>query len=141
MPSAFHPILLYDGICGLCHRLVQFILKRDHRDRFRFTALQSDFAEQVLHRQNATLGERNTICVVLDWEQPGERLVTHSDAVIVVLAELGGGWGMLAALLRLGPRLVRDWGYRFVARHRYQMFGKYEVCFLPEEKYREKFLD
>jgi predicted DCC family thiol-disulfide oxidoreductase YuxK len=136
-----NPILLYDGVCGLCDRLVQFVLKRDARGKFRFAALQSEFAARVLRRHDVKPEELDTVYMVLDFELSGERLTARSDATICIFRELGGFWGVMAGLMRLVPRALRDWGYNRVARNRYRVFGKYDACVLPGEKYRERFLD
>lgn len=139
--SLSNPVILYDGVCGLCNRLVQFVLKHDSQDRFRFASLQSDFAAKLLRRHGADPGELDTMYVVLDYAQAGEQLASRSAAAIVVLRELGGIWGILGGLLQLLPKALRNWGYNLVARHRYRIFGKYESCPLPEEKHRGRFLD
>ncbi len=142
MPSSrSNPVILYDGVCGLCNRLVQFVLKRNSQDRFRFASLQSDFSARALRKHGADPGDLDTMYVVLDYALPEERLASRSDAAIVVLREIGGVWGALGQLLRLLPKSLRNWGYNLVARHRYRVFGKYESCPLPEEKQRGKFLD
>ena len=74
-------------------------------------------------------------------EEPGERLTARSDAVIAVLRKLGGFWAVVAFLLRALPKSLRDWGYDLIARSRYRIFGKHDRCVLPEEKYRDRFLD
>jgi predicted DCC family thiol-disulfide oxidoreductase YuxK len=139
--SSPNPIILYDGVCGLCNRLVQFILKHDSRDRFRFASLQSDFASQLLQRHGAAPGDLDTMYVVLDHELAEERLVSRSEAGVLVLRELDGGWATLGAMLRLLPAWLRNWGYNLIARNRYRIFGKYDSCPLPSEKDRRKFLD
>jgi predicted DCC family thiol-disulfide oxidoreductase YuxK len=136
-----NPIILYDGICGLCNRLVQFVLNEDPQDRFRFASLQSDFAAQMLRRHGSVAEGLDTMYVVLDHGLPGERLASRSEAAVVVLRELGGGWSALGVALRVLPEWLRNWGYRLVARNRYRVFGKYDSCPLPSEKDRRKFLD
>jgi len=140
MPAS-HPIILYDGVCGLCNRLVQFVLRHDSRDRFLFAALQSDFANRVLRQHAATAEELDTVYVVLDHALRGERLASRSDAAVVVLKELGRGWSVLAGVLRLFPGWLRNWAYNLVARNRYRIFGKHDSCPIPSEKDRSKFLD
>jgi predicted DCC family thiol-disulfide oxidoreductase YuxK len=136
-----HPIILYDGVCGLCNRFVQFVLKHDSHDRFRFAALQSNFAACILHRHGAAPADLDTMYVVLEHALQAERLASRSDAAIVVLQELGGGWGALRLVLKVLPRWLRNWGYNLVARNRYRIFGKYDTCPLPAENDRRKFLD
>ena len=167
-----HPILLYDGVCGLCNRMVQFVLRRDPGGVFRFASLQSSLAGRVLARHGADAGDLDTVYVVVHAEQADEELLARSDAVIFVLRHLGEAslrlagpfsfaqgrlakapvptqagatatafWRVAGALLRIVPRAVRDWGYGVVARYRYRVFGRYDVCPLPSEDTRWRFLD
>lgn len=138
--TKFNPIILYDGVCGLCNRLVQFVLKRDKRDQFRFAALQSDMASTTLQRHDRDPHDLDTVYVVVDYGQPTERLLARSDAILFLLNRLGGVW-KLAALGRVLPRILRDRFYKLVATNRYRVFGKFESCMLPEPKHRAKFLD
>ena len=138
MVDSANPILLYDGVCGLCNRLVQFVLKRDSSGHFRFASLQSDFASRILRQHGLDPNDLDTVYLV---EEPGQRLTARSDAVISVLRELGGFWRAVAFLMRALPKSLRDWGYNIVAHNRYRIFGKHDSCLLPEEKYRHRFLD
>jgi len=135
-----NPIVLYDGVCGLCNRLNQFLLKRDTHDRFRFASLQSNFAADVLKRHGANPEDLDTVYVVIDYGQSTERLLTRSDAILHALTQLDGVW-KLAATGRVLPKTLRDVVYKIVARNRYRVFGKYESCMLPEPKHHRKFLD
>ena len=134
------PIVLYDGVCGLCNRVTQFLLKHDRKDLLRYAALQSDFAGKILRRHRADPTELDTVCVVLNVDTPEEKLLVRSDAVLYLGRALGGIWAILA-WSRLIPRPVRDWVYNLVAANRYRVFGKYETCMLPEPRHRNKFLD
>ena len=135
------PILLYDGVCGLCNRLVQFILRRDRHVVFRFASLQSPLAAQILTRHGANPADLDTVYVVLNHQQPGESLLPRSDAVLFILAHLGGIWRACALVLKLLPRSIRDVPYRVVARNRYRIFGRYDSCPVPTEATRARFLD
>lgn len=132
--------MLYDGVCGLCNRLVQFILKRDRNDRFLFASLQSEFAATLLKRHGADPHDLDTFYVVIDHGQPGERVLMRSDAILHVVKTLGGIW-TLAGAGRILPKVLRDAMYRLVARNRYRVFGKHESCMLPSPEHRAKFLD
>ena len=136
-----HPILLYDGVCGLCNRLVQFILRRDREEVFRFAWLQGARAERILGRHGISSGELDTVYVVLNYELPEERLLARSDAVMFVLKELGGRWRVAEFFLRLVPEFLRNAGYNFVARRRYRIFGRSEMCRVPRDQDRSRFLD
>ncbi len=83
-----HPILLYDGVCGLCNRLVQFVLRRDPAGVFHFASLQSALAARILARHGADSRDLNTLYVIVDYELAGERVLIRSDAVIFVLKQL-----------------------------------------------------
>jgi predicted DCC family thiol-disulfide oxidoreductase YuxK len=139
--SGPNPIILYDGVCGLCNRFVQFVLKHDSQQRFRFASLQSQFAVPVLGRHGATPDNLDTMYVVLDYAQPTERLASRSEGAIVILQGLVGGWSVLGTMLGWLPRWLQNWGYNLVARNRYRMFGKYDSCPLPNQKDRGRFLD
>lgn len=136
-----NPILLYDGVCGLCNRFVQFILNHDYKDRFRFAALQSNFARTILKRHGLNPDVLDTIYLVFDYGLPSEWLLSRNEAATAVLRELGGFWRFLATVLDLLPQRLRDWRYNLVARNRYRIFGKYETCPLPKENDRHKFLN
>ena len=135
-----NPIVLYDGVCGLCNHLVQFLLKRDTNDRFRFASLQSNFAQNLLRQHGADPHDLDTVYVVKDYRQPEESLLARSDAVLYMLKQLDGLWKW-AGIGRVLPKALRDAAYKIVARNRYRVFGKYESCMLPEPKDRQKFLD
>ena len=137
MAAPANAVLLYDGVCGLCNRLVRFVLKHDRQAHFRFASLQSVYAARILQRHDLDPNDLDTVYLV----QESGTLLVRSDAVISVLRELGGFWAAVAVALRILPKSLRDWGYRVVARRRYRVFGKYETCPLPEKKYQDRFLD
>ena len=134
------PILLFDGVCGLCDRLTQFLLKRDTHDRLLFASLQSEFAAAILNRHGKDTRDLDTVYVVKDFEQSTEVLLARSDAILFVLKQIGGVWS-LTAVAHVLPKWLRDRAYNLVARNRYKVFGKHETCMLPEPKHRGKFLD
>ena len=135
------PIILYDGVCGLCNSLVQFLIKRDKRGALRFASLQSEFAARVLGRHGIDPADLDTVHVVVNYEQPDERVLNRSDAILRAWSELGGFWKTSSAVVQIFPRALRDVVYRFVAGNRYRVFGKYETCMLPEPGQRSRFLD
>ena len=136
-----NPIVLYDGVCGLCNRLVQFVLKNDRNDVFRFASLQSKLAEQILVRHRLRSESLETVYVVLDYGLAEERVLSRLQAVVYVLQQLGGPLTYVSALLRVLPAPVQNFLYGLVARNRYRVFGRYETCPLPEGDTRSKFLD
>jgi predicted DCC family thiol-disulfide oxidoreductase YuxK len=136
-------LLLYDGLCGFCNGTVQWLLKHDQFDRFRFAPQQSTFAEAVLRRHGidreaAIAG--NSAYLVLDLDSPGERLLSQSDVAVNALSILGGGWRVFGRLLRAVPRFLRNAAYTVLARNRFRLSSRYEVCPLPSAAERVKFL-
>lgn len=139
--ASSNPIILYDGVCGLCNRLVKFLLKHDKNGRLRFASLQSEFAEKVLRRHGFDAKDLDTVHVVENYDQPNERVLQRSDAILRAGRELGGFWGTSSSIAGVVPRAVRDLVYRFVATNRYRVFGKYDACMLPDPNQRSRFLD
>ncbi len=136
-----NPILLYDGVCGLCNRFVQFILRRDCEQAFHFASLQSDLATRILTRHGVNPGYLDTVYVVLDHETKNERLLARSSAALFVLQQLGAPWNFAASLLQRFPKFLREAAYNKIARHRYRLFGRSEVCTLPCDRDHSRFLD
>jgi predicted DCC family thiol-disulfide oxidoreductase YuxK len=144
-PPAPNPggvIVLYDGVCGLCSRIVSFLLPRDRHRRIRFAALQGQVAATILGRHGVAPveGDPQSIVLVEFPDTPSERLYFRSSAALRILRTLPGVWPVLAALLVL-PRFVRDWGYDRVANNRYRIFGRLDACTLPSPENRSRFLD
>ena len=139
--SSVNPIILYDGVCGLCNRLVQFLLKHDRAGRLRFASLQSDFAAQVLGRHGIDPADLDTVHVIVNHDQPDERVLQRSDAILRAGRELGGFWGASSSIARVVPLPLRDVVYKLVATNRYRMFGKFDTCMLPDPSQRSRFLD
>ena len=127
-------VILYDGVCVFCSRWIRFIAARDRDRRFRFTAIQSPYGSAsgagVRHRS----GDPDTNAVI-----HGGVAYFKSDAALTVLGALPG-WGWVRAL-RAAPKPLRDAVYNLVARNRYRIFGKYEVCFVPDAEMRDRVME
>ena len=138
--SGLAHLLLYDGVCGLCNRLVQFVLRHDRGDRFRFAALQSPLAGNLLRGYGRDASDLDTVYVIARHGEASAKLLWKGRAVLFVLGQLGGLW-RLASVLRVLPRPLLDLGYDLIARRRYRWFGRYDACPLPTPATRAKFLD
>jgi predicted DCC family thiol-disulfide oxidoreductase YuxK len=128
--------VFYDGHCGLCHRTVQFVLRRDLGGKFfRFAPLEGPtFAQRVPSSRRSNLPD--SIVVLTSDGQ----LLARSNAILHVLRRLGGVWSTLAAAVAIIPRPVRDTAYNFIARVRYSIFGRRdETCPLVPPGLRSRF--
>ena len=138
--SSAGPVLLYDGTCGLCNRVVRLLLRLDRRGDLRFTPLQGPAAQDYLRAHALPTEDFSTLVFVPDWarrERPDFRLRT--DGVIAALRAAGGLGAGAAAVLGLCPAPLRDAAYRFVARWRYRIFGPWRECPLPRPEWRRRF--
>jgi predicted DCC family thiol-disulfide oxidoreductase YuxK len=128
------PTLFFDGVCGLCNRFVDFVLKHDRQGRVLLAPLQGSTAASLL-TEDVVRG-LDTV-VFLD----GERCHLRSSAIVRIFWRLGGPWIIPGTLLWLIPKPLRDLGYKIVARSRYRLFGRKETCRLPTPAERARFLD
>lgn len=128
-----HPIVFFDGVCGLCNASVNFWVRHDRRHVLRFAPLQGTTAREVLHLEP----DGNFSSMIL-WDNGRE--FRQSDAIWRVLRHVGGGWSLLGQLLRIIPKPLRNAVYHVIAQHRYQWFGKKESCRVPRPDERALFL-
>ena len=127
-------VILYDGVCVFCSRWVRFVATRDKARRFRFTAIQSGY------------GARLARAFGIDPDDPDTNAVVHggvaylkSDGALAVLGALPG-WRWVRVLCLI-PKPLRDAVYSIAARNRYQIFGKYEQCFVPDAEMRARVIE
>jgi predicted DCC family thiol-disulfide oxidoreductase YuxK len=133
-------LLLYDGVCGLCSQLVQFVLKHDVRRVFDFASLQSAIGQAMVKKAGGDPLDLNSFYVVADYRTSEPRTFMKSDAALFVLDRLGWPW-KAARSMRVVPAAVRDIVYDAIARVRYRVFGRYEQCLLPRPEFRQRFID
>ncbi len=131
--SARQTVVFFDGVCGLCNRYVDFLLRIDAGGKLRFAPLQGQNAADKFGRAEG--GRLDSIALYDDG-----RILEKSDAVIRIFEILGGVWRVFT-LLGLIPKSLRDRIYEWTARNRYRVFGKRETCRLPAEEERSRFLD
>ncbi|NEV93171.1 DUF393 domain-containing protein [Psychroflexus sp. YR1-1] len=129
-------IVLFDGICNFCNVSVRFIIKRDKKDKFRFASLQSDLGQKLTRERGIDTSEIDSIILI----DPGNAYYIKSTAALEICKDLSGLYPAFRLFLVL-PKGFRDLIYDFVARHRYQWFGKSETCPMPSEEEQSKFLD
>lgn len=127
-------IILFDGICKLCHFLVRFVIRHDNREKFYFASLQSATGANLLKKAGLPPNYQNGLVYI-----KGIDLFLDSTAILKILKELSGIWKLFYVLIFI-PRKIRDQVYRFIAKIRYRVFGKYENCPLPSKASEHRFL-
>ena len=141
------PVVLFDGTCRFCDRTVQFVLDHERDHVLRFAPIQSDviktFLRQALGESRALELQRD---VAGDGRDPdtlvvvdGGRVFTYSGAALHIARHLKAPWSWVG-VLAIVPRVVRDSGYRWFARHRYRWFGRMDTCRVPAADVRSRFL-
>lgn len=133
------PVLLYDGVCGVCNGAVRTILRFDRHGTLRFAALESEFAQDIIARHPRLAGLDSVVFV----RRPGsadETVSTESAALLEVADYLGGSW-KLALAARVVPAFVRDRLYAAFAKVRYRVGGRYDTCPIPSPEVRNRFVD
>lgn len=128
-------IVFFDGFCVLCNSFVDFLIRIDKKHLLKFASLQGR-AYAELRKQNINLPADTTSIVV--WTEGG--VYTKSQGVFKILGLLGGFWSALT-VFKFIPKVISDAVYDFVARYRYKIFGKKDVCRYPTAEERGQFLD
>ena len=128
-------IILFDGVCNLCNSSVQYIIKRDQKDIFRFVSLQSELGQEIV--QYLGIAHRNIDSIVL--YEPNKAYYYKSGAVIEIAKEMPFfSW---FSIFKIIPASLRDVVYDFIAKNRYQWYGKQESCMIPTSELKAKFLE
>ena len=128
-------IILFDGLCNLCEASVQFVIKHDNSDQFRFVALQSDLGQKII--AHIGINSKNIDSVLL--YEPGVAYYYKSNAALRVAKNLGGLFH-LGTVFRIIPTTLRNALYDYVAKNRYSWYGKKQNCMIPTEELKSKFL-
>ena len=128
------PIILFDGICNLCNRSVQFIIKHDKEKVYRFAAFQSKAGQKLLQQYNLPLKQSSSFLLI-----ENNKAYSQSTAALKVAKNLSG-LVKLAVVFNIVPAGIRNIVYNFVARNRYQWFGKKRSCMVPTQDLKARFL-
>lgn len=132
--SDARPIILFDGICVLCTANARFVLRHDRRGHFRLASVQSAAGQALCRRFGVDPDNPDTMLVI-----EGERAWRDSDGVLAIAEGLGWPWRALG-MLRVVPRRWRDAAYRRIARSRYRLFGRHDVCWVPSPEQKARIL-
>ena len=140
--AAGAPVLFFDGECGLCNRLVRWLLRLDHEARLYFAPLQGRAAQSYLRTHALPTADFDTIVFVPNWDRRAQPdYSVRTTGVIGALRVTGGGARVLADVIALFPAPVRDFVYKVIGRMRYRLFGPWRPTPLPRPEWAARFLD
>jgi predicted DCC family thiol-disulfide oxidoreductase YuxK len=128
-------IILFDGVCNLCEKSVQLIIKNDKKDNFRFVALQSELGEKIINYINIDRSKTDSIILY----EPGYAYYYKSKAAFRIAIYLGGFYSIIS-LFRFFPVFLTDGIYDYIAKNRYKWYGKKDQCMIPTKEILNKFL-
>lgn len=126
-------IVLYDGDCGFCNKSVQFIIKNDTKNVFRFAALQSDFSRRILEKNNLSTVQFDTIILIKQ-----EKLFIKSEAFFEIIKEFQNCYRWLF-IFKVFPIKLCNVVYDIISANRHRL-AENVVCEIPDVKTREKFI-
>lgn len=130
-----HHIILFDGVCNFCNYWVNFIIDRDKDDIFKFAALQSEAGQKLLNEFNLKTEDFDTFILI-----DGEIYFTKSTAALNIARKLNYPVKVLYYFIFI-PKFLRDLVYSLIAKNRYKFFGRRDVCRIPTDEEKEKFLE
>lgn len=125
-------IVYFDGVCGLCNRFVDFLIRKDKKQKLLFAPLQGETAAKNL---GIDPGQEFDSVIFLE----GDKLYYKSSAALRILSSMGGSWKLMRVFLII-PGFLRNFVYDIIANNRYKVFGKKEACRIPTKEERQKFL-
>jgi predicted DCC family thiol-disulfide oxidoreductase YuxK len=129
------PVVLYDGTCGLCSKSVQWILRHEADHELVFAPLQGETAAALRARHPEIPTTLDSVVLV----DEADRVWLRSKTFLHVAKHLRAPW-RIGYQLRWLPAFVLDLGYRVIARLRYRIWGRADVCDIPAPEHRARFL-
>ena len=128
-------IILFDGVCNLCDSSIQFIIKHDKKDIFRFVALQSEIGLEIINHIGIDTTKIDSILLY----EPGKAYYYKAQAALKIAKELGGIYKAISWFSIL-PDFLTNAVYDYIARNRYKWYGKKDACMIPTPELKAKFL-
>jgi predicted DCC family thiol-disulfide oxidoreductase YuxK len=130
-------IIFFDGVCGLCNGMVDFVLREDRARFFLYSPLQGETFRKIAPERPEAIDANSLFVLRRDLEK--HPLLQRSEAILYILDHLPR-YRWLGRVGRIFPELVRDAIYRLIAATRYQIWGKRDSCRLPAAEERARFL-
>jgi predicted DCC family thiol-disulfide oxidoreductase YuxK len=128
-------IILFDGVCNLCDSTVQFLIKHDKKDIFRFVAIQSEIGQEIISHIGIDTSKTDSIILY----EPGHAYYYKAQAALNIATSLGGMYSLMG-IFKILPNGLSNMVYDYIARNRYKWYGKKDACMLPTSEMRAKFI-
>ena len=129
-------LILFDGVCNLCSSSVQYVIERDHKNKYVFAALQSDIGKEIIEKYKIYPSKTDSILLY----RKDKGVVSKSTAALLIAKHLGFPTNLLYPFL-IVPAFIRNMVYDYVAKNRYKWYGKKESCWIPTPELKAKFID
>lgn len=129
-------VILFDGVCNLCNNFVTKVIKFDKKNIFLFAAIQSKTGQEIIDYLNIDTTKTDSIILY----EPGISYDIKSTAALKIMNDFGGFW-KLTQIGWVFPEIFRNHIYDFIAKNRYNWFGKKDNCMIPTPALKAKFLD
>ncbi|GJP55338.1 hypothetical protein CLOM_g14309 [Closterium sp. NIES-68] len=133
--SDLRPVVLFDGVCNLCNKWVNFLLDYDPLGNLRFASLQGDSGKALLRRAGRDENDHADIVLVAH-----NKAYFGSDAILEIFSRLKPPFPLLAAAGHITPHALHDFIYKTVSESRYTLFGKADACRLFDPRFGQRFL-
>jgi predicted DCC family thiol-disulfide oxidoreductase YuxK len=134
MTASYNNLILFDGVCNFCTSSVQFVIRHDREEKFKFLVIQSDLGREVCRASGLDPDDVQSFALITSG-----RTLTQSDAALEIAIQFGGLWRMFG-VFKLVPKGLRDRLYSLIANRRYRWFGRRDSCMTPSENLRSRFL-
>ncbi len=129
-------VILFDGVCNLCNNAVTKVIKYDKKNAFLFAAIQSKSGQEIINYLNIDTTKIDSIILY----EPNISYDIKSTAALKVMNDFGGFW-KITQIGWVFPESFRNFIYDYIAKNRYNWFGKKESCMIPTPALKAKFLD
>lgn len=134
MSQKKHAVIIFDGLCNLCNNKINFVIRNDKKDYFRFTPLQSEIGKKQLAKHHIHQHDFDTFFLI-----ENNKIYSRSTAALLITKKMDNLWPMLFVFIIIPP-FIRNSIYRFIAKNRYKWWGKRDTCAVPDGVNLEKFL-
>lgn len=126
-------IIVFDGVCNFCNRIVQIIIRHDPSCQIHFAAQQSEAGEKLLNQYSIQESTSSVVFIT-------NAMVYYQSDAVIEIAKFLTGWPSIFKYSIIVPRFIRNYIYQLVAANRYRLFGKQAQCMIPKEEDKERFL-